>query len=861
MGLKQICIAFSLPVLAFLSLYWIRQRKKIATNDESNESIEVKSCSLNKSTVEPSNGKIIENECSSDQCLNEKLSPIDQSVNNESLINLTKRSLNNSIKDSINDSTNDSSNDSINDSTNDSTTDLVNSIIDSSPIKSSDLSLTNVINLTNNHLSGDSINLNNNDDTFKSKSNEHVDNSLSTSIDQQSIKESNQSIEDKSIQQLNLQESNEDKSIKQQNESIVELNSNANKKLESRNQSLVEGEEAFEINQKSVDGSTMDGDSLHYTDFTNESKDNTTFNTANDSSLNATINTTIGSMPDTTLDSANCSTKTLRSLPNDSSCGVVKEETQEDATIAQLKIEEVKEDYLNEENKVMNSTTNANSMEVKHDDISVVENDEKFLNVTEHEFKNDSKIEAVNEVIEELKNKVSEEMINDNEKKDDKSQLNNSIESNESTLNKSEDDSIVCVFEGPVEKKSKVEPKTASIVEQKIEEPKINAAKSTLSNQSSSVELPSASGSKVDLDESEDLEVLFEAIVENNKSTKKLNGQLNNNQNNNRSNHHNNNKSHQRPRSRQASKENDTSSNIITEYWFEMPKQLCGLFIGKNGSNINGTMKQSNTLIQLKDHPTALDQSLCMIRGREHEINEALSIIRSRFPVKKFPQVTLKPTNPNIIQLEPVSQNCSLILPEGINLDVLVSDFITPNHLFLQQPTHPTFMHLQRLNDMMNSTYKFEETPHVDELHVGIICAVQRDDWYRAIVTNFDQNNCVVRLLDYGSQMTVAKKDIRQVKRDFMSIPFQATECFLAHVQPINGVWSPQSYEFLREITKNQILQAIVVSYTEQQVPLIELIKMQNNKLVLINQEICANGFGIWHDPSNNIMENNVIYH
>ena len=46
-----------------------------------------------------------------------------------------------------------------------------------------------------------------------------------------------------------------------------------------------------------------------------------------------------------------------------------------------------------------------------------------------------------------------------------------------------------------------------------------------------------------------------------------------------------------------------------------------------------------------------------------------------------------------------------LSLPEGVPIDVLVSSVVAPNHVFVQQPTHPTFHMLQLLNDSMNACY------------------------------------------------------------------------------------------------------------------------------------------------------------
>ena len=46
-----------------------------------------------------------------------------------------------------------------------------------------------------------------------------------------------------------------------------------------------------------------------------------------------------------------------------------------------------------------------------------------------------------------------------------------------------------------------------------------------------------------------------------------------------------------------------------------------------------------------------------------------------------------------------------LSLPEGVSVDVIVSSVVDANHVFVQQPTHPTYSSLERLNYCMNVCY------------------------------------------------------------------------------------------------------------------------------------------------------------
>ena len=46
-------------------------------------------------------------------------------------------------------------------------------------------------------------------------------------------------------------------------------------------------------------------------------------------------------------------------------------------------------------------------------------------------------------------------------------------------------------------------------------------------------------------------------------------------------------------------------------------------------------------------------------------------------------------------------------------MEVIVCSVVTPNHVFLQQPTHPTFPSLERQNYHMRMCYSVENVPHL----------------------------------------------------------------------------------------------------------------------------------------------------
>lgn len=63
------------------------------------------------------------------------------------------------------------------------------------------------------------------------------------------------------------------------------------------------------------------------------------------------------------------------------------------------------------------------------------------------------------------------------------------------------------------------------------------------------------------------------------------------------------------------------------------------------------------------------------------------------------------------------------------------------------------------------------------------------DAWYRAIILSTDEETetSYVKFLDYGGYAYVENDKLRQIRQDFMLLPFQAAECFLANVKSKNG--------------------------------------------------------------------------
>ncbi|KAJ8950430.1 hypothetical protein NQ318_003706 [Aromia moschata] len=183
-------------------------------------------------------------------------------------------------------------------------------------------------------------------------------------------------------------------------------------------------------------------------------------------------------------------------------------------------------------------------------------------------------------------------------------------------------------------------------------------------------------------------------------------------------------------------------ANMPSFYEFVIPQNLVGKLIGRHGSFVTHIRDKTNAHILVKKHPTNNKLKVCSIEGTQGEIDKALKMIRDKFPAKRYPEVTLDQVHftPIINTVPLIPDHLYLKLVEGINNDTILSCLVAPNHLFLQQPTHPAFPSLNLLSNCMNMCYTEVDSPLLPSpIPDNTICAAYSvDAWYRAMVLSTD---------------------------------------------------------------------------------------------------------------------------
>lgn len=322
----------------------------------------------------------------------------------------------------------------------------------------------------------------------------------------------------------------------------------------------------------------------------------------------------------------------------------------------------------------------------------------------------------------------------------------------------------------------------------------------------------------------------------------------------------------------------EADDSYLYAYHFSCPNYLCGKLIGPKGKVVNEL--RNATKCDLKLYPTKYDSrnhskydaksdrepQVCILEGTRAAIERMLLLIREKFPLESYPDLTLDQTNipnPNdaLAKNEP---GTFLQLEAGQLTNVFVSAIVSGGQIYIQQPENPTFEALQRLEFCMFQVYELLQSrvPCVNRevIDVGLVCVAKVEDrYYRLQVYSYNvsEDCCEVKFLDYGGFGTFYVSDLKQIRSDFLSLPFQAVECYLANVIPPNGSeWPFESAIHLEQLTSNQVTSCRVIGMAEDEVPIVQLytqtFNSENGQLdtVLVNKELVERGGALWIEHS-----------
>lgn len=182
-----------------------------------------------------------------------------------------------------------------------------------------------------------------------------------------------------------------------------------------------------------------------------------------------------------------------------------------------------------------------------------------------------------------------------------------------------------------------------------------------------------------------------------------------------------------------------------------------------------------------------------------------------------------------------------------------------------------------------------QELHKIREPYLGQIVAANflaDSKWYRAEIVAIQPNDVVtddlvldVYFLDYGDQQFVSRKDILELRADFLSLRFQAVECFLAHIQPLQTgskfeEWDDKAigaFEDMVQVSQWKKLISKVVTYKDRKsfalqrhkqresspIPGVELYEENSEKSIAL--ELVKKGHAELSDRFGDITKSSVL--
>lgn len=304
-----------------------------------------------------------------------------------------------------------------------------------------------------------------------------------------------------------------------------------------------------------------------------------------------------------------------------------------------------------------------------------------------------------------------------------------------------------------------------------------------------------------------------------------------------------------------AKLEGGSSKQDLVVWEIEVPKELVGRLIGKQGRFMSYLRQASGAKIYVSTLPYFRDSQVCHIEGTSHQVEKVLSLIGKKFKELSLTNIyTLPPPMP--MPLHSLLVSAWLFLPDGVTVEVVVAHQVDAGHMFLQQHTHPTFHVLRSLDQQMFACYSQPEIPTLPTpVEVGIICAAPGLDgaWLRAqVISYFEETDEVeLKYVDYGGYDKVKVDTLRQIRSDFLTLPFQGAEVLLDNVVPLpdEDHFSPEADAAVSEMTRGAVLVAQVTNYDSVTgLPLIQLWNLMGDEVVSINRTLVERGFARWLD-------------
>ncbi|XP_012378095.1 tudor and KH domain-containing protein isoform X3 [Dasypus novemcinctus] len=320
-----------------------------------------------------------------------------------------------------------------------------------------------------------------------------------------------------------------------------------------------------------------------------------------------------------------------------------------------------------------------------------------------------------------------------------------------------------------------------------------------------------------------------------------------------------------------------TENTPVSEQ-LSVPQRSVGRIIGRGGETIRSICKASGAKITCdkESEGTLLLSRLIKISGTQREVAAAKHLIlekvsedeelrkriahsaETRVPRKQPISVRREEVTEPGGAGEPTMWKNTVPSPDfsfhaDEYLEVYVSASEHPNHFWIQIIGSRS-LQLDKLVSEMTQHYD-NSLPEDLTVQVGDIVAAPlptNGSWYRArVLGTLENGNLDLYFVDFGDNGDCPLKDLRALRSDFLSLPFQAIECSLARIAPTGEQWEEEALDEFDRLTHCadwKPLVAKISSYVQTGIstwPKIYLYDTSNGKKLDIGLELVRKGYAV----------------
>ncbi|XP_065175316.1 tudor and KH domain-containing protein-like [Sycon ciliatum] len=190
----------------------------------------------------------------------------------------------------------------------------------------------------------------------------------------------------------------------------------------------------------------------------------------------------------------------------------------------------------------------------------------------------------------------------------------------------------------------------------------------------------------------------------------------------------------------------------------------------------------------------------------------------------------------------------------GSLIQVRVTAVRDPNYFWVQLGAK--LDSIEQMNDELTEFYSelSSDSMHLTDVKPAKVCCTMfghDETWHRAVITKVvDSEYVTVQYLDYGDTCNVRVDNLKELREDFLTMPFQAIPCQMANIVPfVERTWCREAVDRFEQLTHAGSWQCnllnLVLPSSSGSLPQVELFDMVAEG-VSVSEKMVEDRLAVW---------------